>query len=55
MAIFTSIHKKTPPARLTFKNLYLLYKGMYENGQIIKNGSAYKRMMSFKSKFITLL
>lgn len=52
MVTFTRIHKKIQPTRLTFRHLYLMYKNLYDSGKIVKNGSAYQRMMKFKSKFL---
>ena len=47
-----SAYKAIPPARMTFKHLYLLYKNLYDNKKISENGAAYKRMVEFKSKII---
>jgi len=46
------IYKSSLPARLSFRSLYKMYKKLYDENKMTRNGAAYQRMMNFKSKII---
>mgnify|MGYP003137377050 FL=1 len=52
--IFTQIYKRTPPTRLTFRALHKMYKELYDEGKLIENGAAHRRMQIFESKITPL-